>query len=43
MKMNVRKTINFTNTGLISHNKILEMYKETVDPSFVWENFTEDE
>jgi len=43
MKMNVRGTINLTNPGLISHNEILEMYKEIVDPSFVWENFTEEE
>jgi len=36
-------TINLTNPGVITHNEILEMYKEIVDPSFVWENFTEDE
>jgi dTDP-glucose 4,6-dehydratase len=36
-------TINLTNPGLISHNDILEMYKEIVDPEFVWENFTIDE
>lgn len=33
-------TINLTNPGLISHNEILEMYKEHVDPSFTWENFS---
>lgn len=33
-------TINLTNPGLISHNEILEMYKEIVNPSFVWELFT---
>jgi 3,5-epimerase/4-reductase len=33
-------TINFTNPGLISHNEILEMYKEIVDPNFTWENFS---
>jgi 3,5-epimerase/4-reductase len=33
-------TINLTNPGLISHNEILEMYKEIIDPDFVWENFT---
>jgi len=32
-------TINLTNPGLISHNEILEMYKEIVDPNFKWENF----
>jgi hypothetical protein len=36
-------TINFTNPGLISHNEILEMYKEIVDPNFTWENFSMDE
>jgi len=33
-------TVNLTNPGLISHNEILEMYKEIVDPSFTWNNFT---
>lgn len=33
-------TINLTNPGLISHNEILEMYKEIVDNNFEWENFT---
>ena len=33
-------TINLTNPGLVSHNEILEMYKEIVDPSFTWKNFT---
>lgn len=36
-------TINMTNPGLITHNEILEMYKEIVDPSFKWDNFTIDE
>jgi nucleoside-diphosphate-sugar epimerase len=36
-------TINLTNPGLITHNEILEMYKEIVDPDFKWENFTIDE
>jgi len=36
-------TINFTNPGLISHNEILQMYKEIVDPHFQWENMTIDE
>jgi 3,5-epimerase/4-reductase len=33
-------TINLTNPGLISHNDILEMYKEIVNPEFTWENFS---
>lgn len=36
-------TFNLTNPGLISHNEILEMYKEIVDPSFEWKNFTIEE
>jgi 3,5-epimerase/4-reductase len=34
---------NFTNPGPISHNEILEMYKEIIDPTFTWKNFTEEE
>lgn len=33
-------TINMTNPGVVSHNEILEMYKELVDPTFSWTNFT---
>ena len=33
-------TLNLTNPGLISHNEILEMYREIVDPDFTWENMT---
>ena len=36
-------TINLTNPGLISHNEILEMYKQYVDPQFTWKNFTIEE
>ena len=36
-------TFNFTNPGLISHNEILEMYKEYVDRDFNWDNFTIEE
>jgi 3,5-epimerase/4-reductase len=40
---NVAGTINLTNPGLISHNEILQMYKDIVDPNFVWENFSVEE
>jgi nucleoside-diphosphate-sugar epimerase len=40
---NITGTFNFTNPGLISHNEILEMYKEYVDNNFKWENFTIEE
>jgi len=33
-------TFNCTNPGLISHDEILEMYREIVDPDFKWSNFT---
>lgn len=31
---------NFTNPGSISHNEILTMYKEVIDPTFTWTNFS---
>jgi nucleoside-diphosphate-sugar epimerase len=43
MKNNVLGTYNFTNPGLISHNEILQMYKDIIDKSFTWENFTIEE
>lgn len=36
-------TINLTNPGLISHNEILEMFKEIVDPDFKYTNFSLEE
>ncbi len=46
MKLILTKTIgtyNCTNPGIISHNEILEMYRELVDSNFQWENFTLEE
>jgi dTDP-glucose 4,6-dehydratase len=43
MEQNITGTINLTNPGLISHNEMLEMYKEIVDPLFTWKNFTQEE
>jgi len=43
MKNNETGTINLTNPGLISHNEILNLYKEIVDPSFTWKNFSQSE
>jgi dTDP-4-dehydrorhamnose reductase len=34
---------NFTNPGAISHNEVLQIYKEEVDPTFHWENFSIEE
>ncbi|GFH08004.1 epimerase domain-containing protein [Haematococcus lacustris] len=35
--------MNFTNPGAISHNEILELYKQYIDPEFTWQNFTIEE
>ena len=43
MLNNITGTINLTNPGVISHNEILSLYKEIVDPLFSWKNFTIDE
>ena len=43
MSKGITGTINFTNPGLVTHNEILEMYKEIVDPSFTWKNFSQEE
>ena len=43
MKNNQKGTINLTNPGLISHNEILEMFKEIVDPEFTYQNFSQEE
>jgi dTDP-4-dehydrorhamnose reductase len=43
MKNKTIGTVNLTNPGLITHNEILTMYKEIVDPDFVWENFSIEE
>ena len=33
-------TLNLTNPGVISHNEILTLYKQHVDPAFEWRNFS---
>jgi dTDP-glucose 4,6-dehydratase len=43
MEQKTTGTINLTNPGLITHNEILEMYKEIVDPLFTWKNFSQEE
>jgi dTDP-4-dehydrorhamnose reductase len=43
MDQHITGTVNLTNKGLISHNEILEMYKEIVDPTFTWDNFSQEE
>jgi len=36
-------TLNFTNPGVLSHNQVLRLYQEHIDPSFTWQNFSEEE
>ena len=43
MKNKLTGTINLTNPGLITHDEILQMFKDIVDPKFVWTNFTIEE
>ena len=43
MEQNIKGTINLTNPGTISHNEILELYREIVDPFFTWKNFSQEE
>jgi dTDP-glucose 4,6-dehydratase len=43
MNQKVVGTMNLTNPGTISHNEILELYNEHVDPTFMWQNFTIEE
>ena len=42
-KRNLRGIWNFTNPGAVSHNEILEMYRDYIDPSFKWTNFNLEE
>lgn len=42
-KRNLRGIYNFTNPGVVSHNEILEMYRDYIDPDYKWENFTLEE
>ncbi|KAK3042442.1 hypothetical protein RJ639_000166 [Escallonia herrerae] len=42
-KRNCRGIWNFTNSGVISHNEVLEMYKNYIDPNLKWVNFTAEE
>ncbi|XP_004515790.1 bifunctional dTDP-4-dehydrorhamnose 3,5-epimerase/dTDP-4-dehydrorhamnose reductase [Cicer arietinum] len=42
-KRNLTGIWNFTNPGVVSHNEILQMYKEYVDSNFTWKNFTLEE
>ena len=43
MKTKTTGTFNMTNKGCISHNEILQMYKDKLDPSYTWTNFSIEE
>ncbi|CAH8258585.1 unnamed protein product [Arabidopsis lyrata] len=42
-KRNLKGIWNFTNPGVVSHNEILEMYRDYINPEFKWANFTLEE
>ncbi|XVF52800.1 hypothetical protein PTKIN_Ptkin05aG0047800 [Pterospermum kingtungense] len=42
-KRNLTGIWNFTNPGVLSHNEVLEMYRDYVDPNFMWKNFSLEE
>ena len=42
-KQSLTGIYNFTNPGVISHNEVLQLYKDYVDPAYSWTNFTEAE
>ncbi|GFZ06909.1 nucleotide-rhamnose synthase/epimerase-reductase [Actinidia rufa] len=42
-KRNLTGIWNFTNPGVVSHNEILDVYRDYIDPNFTWKNFTLEE
>ncbi|KVI01753.1 NAD(P)-binding domain-containing protein [Cynara cardunculus var. scolymus] len=42
-RRNLKGIWNFTNVGVVSHNEVLEMYKQYINPQFKWTNFTLEE
>ena len=40
---NLTGIYNFTNPGVISHNEVLQLYKDYCDPDFTWKNFSIEE
>jgi len=39
----VTGVVNFTNPGTLSHNEILDLYRQYIDPEYKYENFSLDE
>lgn len=42
-KNKVTGTVNLTNPGIITHNEILDMARDIIDPNLEWENFSIEE
>ena len=42
-KRNLTGIWNFTNPGVVSHNEVLGMFRDYIDPTFKWANFTLEE
>jgi dTDP-4-dehydrorhamnose reductase len=42
-KKELRGVYNFTNPGVVSHNEILDLYKQYIDPNFTYTNFSLEE
>ncbi|KAK6251235.1 hypothetical protein SCA6_005240 [Theobroma cacao] len=42
-KRNFTEIWNFTNPGVLSHNEILEIYRDYINSNFTWKNFTLEE
>lgn len=43
MEKEIVGTVNMVNPGIISHNEILELYRDMIDPSFTWQNMSDEE
>jgi dTDP-4-dehydrorhamnose reductase len=39
----IKGNYNFVNPGTLSHNEVLDLYKEYIDPTFTYENFSLEE
>ncbi|XP_076936702.1 trifunctional UDP-glucose 4,6-dehydratase/UDP-4-keto-6-deoxy-D-glucose 3,5-epimerase/UDP-4-keto-L-rhamnose-reductase RHM1-like [Bidens hawaiensis] len=42
-KRNLKGIWNFTSPGVLSHNEVLELYREYINPEFKWKSFTLEE
>ena len=43
MEKGLTGLLNLVNPGVISHNELLQYYKDYIDPEFTWKNFTVEE